>query len=149
MGCGGQGCRNPGGIYPPNSCIPPNNWNGCTAERKFGEKNCSIFEEDLFFGLHLNSGRKSVLFLKKTFFFWSSPEFVEKKCSICIFLLVFTKFPHLNKIVVEVHPPMLKIGQNWGKIANYPPNAQKRSVPLVVEKTKPKRQMTTFYNNVH
>ena len=27
---------------------------------------------------------------------------------------------------------MLKIGQNWGKIANYPPppNAQKRSAPL-------------------
>ena len=22
---------------------------------------------------------------------------------------------------------MLKIGQNWGKIANYPPNAQQRS----------------------
>ena len=29
-------------------------------------------------------------------------------------------------------PPMLKIGQNWGKIANYPPpNAQQRSAPLV------------------
>ena len=25
---------------------------------------------------------------------------------------------------------MLKIGQNWGKIANYPPNAQQRSAPL-------------------
>ena len=25
---------------------------------------------------------------------------------------------------------MLKIGQNWGKIANYPPNAQKRFAPL-------------------
>ena len=25
---------------------------------------------------------KSVLFLMKTFFFWSSPEFGEKKCSI-------------------------------------------------------------------
>ena len=22
----------------------------------------------------------------------------------------------------EVHPPMLKLGQNWGKIANYPPS---------------------------
>ena len=29
---------------------------------------------------------------------------------------------------------MLKIGQNWGKIANYPPNAQQRLAPLVVEK---------------
>ena len=27
---------------------------------------------------------------------------------------------------------MLKIGQNWGKIANYPPNAQQRSAPLPV-----------------
>ena len=53
-----QGCRNPGGmgeIYPPNSlrmvhiCIPPNNLNGCTAERKLGGKKCSIFDEDLFF----------------------------------------------------------------------------------------------------
>ena len=96
---------------------------------EFGKKKCSIFDEDLFlflfFGLHLNSARKSVLFLTKTFFlifiFWSSPELGEKKCSICIFSLVFTKFPHLSKIVVEVHPPMLKIGQNWGKIANYPP----------------------------
>ena len=26
---------------------------------------------------------------------------------------------------------MLMIGQNWGKIANYPPNAQQRSVLLV------------------
>ena len=25
---------------------------------------------------------------------------------------------------------MLKIGQIWGKIANYPPNAQQRSAPL-------------------
>ena len=27
---------------------------------------------------------------------------------------------------------MLKIEQNWGKIANYPPNAQQRSAPLTV-----------------
>ena len=26
---------------------------------------------------------------------------------------------------------MLKIGQNWGKFANYPRNAQQRSVPLL------------------
>ena len=25
---------------------------------------------------------------------------------------------------------MLKIGQNWGKIANYPPNAQQKFAPL-------------------
>ena len=27
-------------------------------------------------------------------------------------------------------PPKLKIGQSWGKIANYPPNAQQRSASL-------------------
>ena len=27
---------------------------------------------------------------------------------------------------------MLKIGQNWGEIANYPPNAQQRFAPLTV-----------------
>ena len=26
---------------------------------------------------------------------------------------------------------MLKLEQNWGKIANYPPNAQQRSAPLI------------------
>ena len=75
----GAGVPKPGGdippiiwLYPPNSCIYPNNLNGCTAERKFGGKKCSILAEDLFFGLHLNSGRKSVLF---AFFFWSSLNF--------------------------------------------------------------------------
>ena len=27
---------------------------------------------------------------------------------------------------------MLKIGQNWGKIANYPPNVRQRSAPLTL-----------------
>ena len=27
---------------------------------------------------------------------------------------------------------MLKIGQNWGEITNYPPNAQQRLAPLIV-----------------
>ena len=35
---------------------------------------------------------------------------------------------------------MLKIGQNWGKIANYPPNAQQRSAPL--------RTMHVMYNTI-
>ena len=30
-------------------------------------------------------------------------------------------------------PPMMKIGQNWGEIANYPPYAQQRSAPLLLE----------------
>ena len=46
---------------------------------------CSIFDEELFFGLHLNSGRKIVPF--------------------AFFSLVFTKLSHLSKSVVEVHPP--------------------------------------------
>ena len=25
--------------------------------------------------------------------------------------------------MLELHPPMLKIGQNWGKITNYPPQS--------------------------
>ena len=35
-------------------------------------------------------------------------------------------------IVVELHPPMLNIGQNLGKIANYPPNAQHNAAPLII-----------------
>ena len=112
-----------GGIYPTNnlavsppivwvwstSASTPIIWLGCASECRcpleIGEKKCSIFGEDLFFGLHLNLGKKSVPFLVKTFF------------------LVFTWFAHLNKIVVVVHPvPMLKIGQKMGKIANYPPH---------------------------
>ena len=54
-------------------------------------------------GLNLNWGEKSVPFLVKTFFFGlhliCSPE---KNCG---------RGPS---------SPMLKIGQNWGKVANYP-----------------------------
>ena len=90
-------------------------------------KKCSNFDEDFFFCWSSpECGEKSVLFLMKTFFFWSSPEFGEKSVPFAFFL-VFSKFPHMNKIVVEVHlPPMLKIGQNWGKIGNYPPPMLKK-----------------------
>ena len=81
-----QGCRNPGGsegYIPPNnltvsppivwvwstSASPPIIWLWCASERRcsleVGEKQCSIFGEDLFFGLHLicspeqNRGRGS------------------------------------------------------------------------------------------
>ena len=102
-----QGCRNPGRIeeiYPPpivwvwsTSASPPIIWLRCTSERRcpleFGEKKCFIFGEDLyyyyfFFGLHLNLGKKSSIFGEDLLFFW-----------------VFTEFAHLNKIVVEIHPP--------------------------------------------
>ena len=102
--CRSQGCRNPGGMggnippnnmYPPKSlrmvhiCIPSNILNGFASERKYGEKSALFvmrtFFFCFFFGLHLNSGRLNVPF--------------------AFFSLVFTKFPHRNKIVVEVHPP--------------------------------------------
>ena len=128
----------PGGINPPNNlavsspivwglrmvhfCIPPNNLKGCTAERKFGGKVFYSCWRPFFFWCSPKIEEKKCSIFEGDLFFWSSLEFGEKKCTVCIFLLVFTKFPHLNKIVVEVHsPPMLKIGRNWGKIANYPP----------------------------
>ena len=58
-----------------------------------------------FFRLHLNLGKKSVPFLVKTFFFFG----LHLTCS-----------PEQNRGQGS-SPPMLKIGQNWGKIANYPP----------------------------
>ena len=64
------------------------------SSRDFGEKNSSIFGEDLFFGLYL----------------------------LCL--------PEKKRGRVS-SPSMLKIGQNWGKIANYPPpNARQKSAPL-------------------
>ena len=79
-------------------------------------------------GVNLNSGEKSVPFLVKIFFsflFWSLPEFGEKSVPF----LVRTFFLGLHLICSPDEqnrgrgssPPMLKIGQNWGKIANYPP----------------------------
>ena len=72
--------------------------------RIFGYAHGSIFGEDLFFGLHLNSREKTLPFLVKTFFFAlhliCSPEKNGGRGS---------------------SPPMLKLGQNWGKIANYLP----------------------------
>ena len=57
----------------------------------------------------------------KDLFFWSSPEFGEKKCSICIFVfgLHYISTPEQYRGRGS-SPPMLKIGQNLGKIANYP-----------------------------
>ena len=34
-------------------------------------------------------------------------------------------------------PPKLKIRQTWGKIASYPPNAQQRWAPLLIQRPKP------------
>ena len=113
------------------SAYPPRFLMGLHQSENLGKKVLYIWWRPFFlFVLHLNLGRESVLFLTKTFFFvlflffiWSSPEFGKKKCSIFnnfffflhlnsgrksvpfAFSLVFTKFPHLSKIVVEVHPP--------------------------------------------
>ena len=38
---------------------------------------------------------------------------------------------------------MLKIGQNWGKIANHIPDAQQKSAPLIVAQTKAAAKQTT------
>ena len=82
--------------------------------RDFREKNSSIFGEDLFFCSSLDTGKKILQYSVKTFFLWSSLNLLTWKRSWSMFI-----------------PPMLKIGQNWGKIANYPPpNAQQRSAPL-------------------
>ena len=66
-------------------------------------KKCSNFGKDFFFGLHLNSGKKGVPFLAKIFFFG----------------LHLIYLPEKNRGRGS-SPPILKIGQNWGKIANYP-----------------------------
>ena len=42
-------------------------------------------------------------------------------------------------------PPMLKIGQNWGKIANYSPNAQQRSAPLIAKRMGPPTHDTFWH----
>ena len=100
-------------LYPPNSlrmvhiCILPNNLRmGLQLSVNLGEKSVLFLLKTFFFffGLHLNSERKSVLFLMKTFF------------------LVFTwiSIPEQNRGRGS-SPSMLKIGQNWDKIANYPP----------------------------
>ena len=39
---------------------------------------------------------------------------------------------------------MLKIGQNWGKIANYPRNAQQRSAPLIAKQMGPPTRYTLW-----
>ena len=65
------------------------------------------------FGLHLNLGKKKGSTFGKDLFFG-----LHLICS-----------PEQNRGRGS-SPTKLKIVQNWGKIANYPPNAQQRSAPL-------------------
>ena len=97
--------------------MPHNNLNGCTSERKFGEK--------------------SVLFLMKTFFSFLVFTWIwGQKCSV-FFFWSSLNFHTWTKSWSRFIPPMLIIGRNWGKIANYPPNAQQRSAPLTVRREFP------------
>ena len=110
-----------------------NNLNGCTYERKFREKSVLFLLKTFFlFWSSSEFGEKSVLFLIKTFIFVFGLHLnLGKKSVPFAFFLVFTKFPHLNKIVVEVHPLQCwKLGKIGVKLQIIPPNAQQRSAPL-------------------
>ena len=104
-------------VYPPtiwvwsSSATPPIIWLWCTSERR------SVL-------------KKSVPFLMKTFYFWSSPEFGEK--SVPFLVKSSLNFLTWKKSWSRFILPMLKIGKNWGKIANYPPQCStKISPPLL------------------
>ena len=81
----------------------------------------------LSLGFHLNSGKKCSIFGKDLFFG------IRLNC-----------LSEQNRGRSSSFP-MLKIGQNWGKTANYPPNAQQRSALLVEEP--PDHTETTSYLN--
>ena len=94
------------------------------------------------------SGENSVPFLVKTFFsfflvfnwiwgkkvfhFWWGPFFLGSSLNLLTWTKSWSRF----------NPPMLKIGQNWGKIANYPPNAQQRLEPLIAKQVGPPTRYT-------
>ena len=123
-----QGCRNPGGIYPSNnfaastpiiwlrstSASPPIIWPWSASESL--EVGLQHFHSETFFWSSLEFGEKNSCNFGEDLFFWSSLNLLTWKKS-------WSRF---------IPPPMLKIGQNWGKIANYSPNAQQRSAPLHV-----------------
>ena len=121
------------GIYPPNnftvsppivwvwstSASPPKIWLWCASKRRcpleFGEKNVPFFVKTFFLVFTWIWAKKGFHF-SEDFFFYG----LHLICS-----------PEQNRGRGS-SPPMLKIGQNWGKIANYPSNAQQRSAPLSV-----------------
>ena len=130
-----QGCRNPGGM---GGYIPPNNLTVSPPIVEYGLHLASPQKCDsgvhLSVGIHLNLGKKVFLVWLRPFF-WSSPEFGEKSAPFLVksyFFLGLHLFcsPEQNRGRGS-SPPMLKIGQNWGKIAIIPPNAQQRSAPLL------------------
>ena len=54
------------------------------------------------------------LFGRPFFFFFGLLLNLGKKVFHLLIFLVFTKFPHLNKIVVEVHPPNVENRAKFG-----------------------------------
>ena len=102
-----QGCQNPGGweIYPPN--------NLSMVYICIPPNNMTLV--CIWAQVSTRSRKKGLYFWWRPFF-WSSLNLLTWKKS-------WSRF---------TPPPMLKIGQNWGKIANYsPPNAQQRLAPLL------------------
>ena len=66
-------------------------------------------------------GKKGVLFLMKTFFFLVFTWIWGKKVFHLYFFWSLLNFQTWTKSWSRFISPMLKIGQNWDKIANYPP----------------------------
>ena len=108
-----------GGMYPPNNltAAPPIIWLWYASASPPIVWLWSASGRWIIFGLFLVF---TWLREQKLFKFRWRPFF-------CLFLICLRK-----KTVFELHPPMLKIVQNWDKIANNPPNAQHKSAPLLL-----------------
>ena len=142
----GAETRGDGGIYPPNSLTvyPPIIWVWPTsASPNNWTKVCIWALDDVwtFFGLHVISGTNIsgedlflfLLFTKirgqKLFnfrwrsFFWSSLDLPRM---LNLFHIWFTWKKSWSRFI----PQMLKMGQNWGKIANYPPQCSTKIDPV-------------------
>ena len=115
-------------------CIPPIIW-------------MYFWWRPFFFGLHAIWGKKRVLFLMKTFLyiFWSSPEFGEKSDPFAYFFWSSQNFHTWTKSWSGFIPPMLKMGQNWGKIANFPPQCSTK----IVTSTYNIIVQNHYWNNLH
>ena len=74
-----------------------------------------------FFWSSPEFGEKVIYIWWKPFFFWSSLEFGEKSVPFAVFFWSALNFHTRTKSWSRFIPPMLKIGQNCCKIANYTP----------------------------
>ena len=100
-----------------SSASPPIVWFRCASKRRssleFEEKSVPFLVKTFFFffGLHLILGKKKCSVFGEDLFFWSSPELAHMELN----LLTWKNRGRGSS------PAMSKIGQNWGKIPNYPP----------------------------